>query len=100
MNVMATRQTARDYALYVGCLLASVAVNLAVVRSFHLVSDVVPALALNAESSGILLIAMATELTAEVGWFFAALFLPRIKKMPILKRRSLIDFLQAATDTS
>ncbi len=84
---MATRQTARDYALYVGCLLASVAINIAVARSFDLVGDVVPALALNTESSGILLIAIATELTAEVGWFFAALFLPRIEKLPILKRR-------------
>jgi hypothetical protein len=97
---MATRQTARDYALYVGCLLASVAVNLAVARCFHLINDVVPALALNAESSGILLIAIATELTAEFGWFFATLFLPRIKKIPILKRHSLIDSLQVTTDTS
>ena len=97
---MATRQTARDYALYVGCLLASVTVNLAVARGFHLINDVVPALALNAESSGFLLIAIATELTAELGWFFAALFLPRIKKIPILKRHSLIDSLQVTTDTA
>ena len=97
---MATKQTAREYALYVGCLVASVALNIAVVRSFHLVGDVVPALALNAESSGIFLIAIVTEHTAEVGWFFAALFLPRIKKRPILKRHQLRDFLQATTDTS
>ena len=77
---MATRPTTREYALYVGCLLASVVVNLVVARSFHLVSDVVPALAVNVESSGYLLIAIATELTAEFGWLFAALFLPRIKK--------------------
>ncbi|MGA7075434.1 MAG: hypothetical protein WBZ42_02655 [Halobacteriota archaeon] len=97
---MATRQTARDYALYVGCLLASIAVNLAVARGVHLVSDLVPALALNLDFSGYLLITIATELTAEFGWFFAALFLPRIKKIPILKRHSLIDFLQVTTDTS
>lgn len=84
---MAPRRTARDYALYVGCLLASVAVNIAVARSFHLVGDVAPALALNAESSGIFLIAVATELTAEVGWFLAALFVPRLEKLPIRKRR-------------
>ncbi len=84
---MTPRRTARDCALYVGCLLASVVVNIAVAHSFHLVGDVVPALALNAESSGVLLIAIATELTAEVGWFFAALVVPRTRELPIRKRR-------------
>ncbi len=82
---MATRKTA-DYALYVGCLVVSVTIHIAVVRSFHLVGDIVPALALNAESSGILLTAIITELIAEAGWFFAALLL-RVKKIPIHKRR-------------
>ncbi|MGA7076554.1 MAG: hypothetical protein WBZ42_08445 [Halobacteriota archaeon] len=91
---MATRQTARDYALHAGCLLTSIAVNLAVNRGVHLVSDLVPALALNLDFSGYLLITIATELTAEFSWFFAATFLPRIKKYLSLKRHSLVDFLQ------
>ncbi|MGZ7162524.1 MAG: hypothetical protein ACXVI8_07730 [Halobacteriota archaeon] len=84
---MATRLTARDYALYVGCLLASVATHVIVTRSFDLVGDVAPAFAINAKSSGIFIIATVAELTVEVSWFFAALFLPRIEKLPIRKRR-------------
>jgi hypothetical protein len=86
-----------------GCLLASIAVHLTVDRGVHLVSDLVPALAANAlltfqitglggiitsfladlaaqlniAFSGYLLIRIATELTAEFGWLFAATFLPR-----------------------
>ncbi len=88
MKVMATRQTARDYALYVGCLLASVAINIAVARSFDLVGDVVPAFALNGESSGILIIAIATELTVESCRLLNTVLqnVPRIGELPILKR--------------